>query len=543
MAYLSDLLKQKKAEGTRGSAEEPQSPGKEEQAPRPSPVSVAKPVPAEFLSIAEKLGDKSDSGEKTLVESYGDVRIYRVVNDQLYYYEVPTPHYRGEERALITALIDIAAGIIVIPRREELTPQELRERYREKILEIIAATPELKVPVHARDFYADVVVREMLGFGIIDPLVHDDWLEEIMIVGPNKPVFVFHRKYDMMKTNIVFYDDRDVRILIDRIARNIGRRIDVQVPLLDARLPDGSRVNATVPPASVDGSTLTLRKFRKDPMTAIDLINAGTLNFEVAGFLWLAADGLGAKPANILISGGTASGKTTTLNVLASFVPISERVITIEDTAELSLPLYHWIRFETRPPGIEGTGELTMDTLVKNTLRMRPDRIIVGEIRGEEGFTMFTAMNTGHDGSFGTVHANSAEETLTRLISPPINVPQVMLQALNFIIVQHRIHDRRKGVVRRITEIAEVVGTGGGKFDVQVLYKWDAAKDSLQSTGVPANYYQILSSYTGLSQKEIVEERKRRSDVLAGLHRQGRRSIEEICSVTQNYISATQSRV
>ncbi|MFQ5406202.1 MAG: ATPase, T2SS/T4P/T4SS family, partial [Candidatus Micrarchaeia archaeon] len=239
----------------------------------------------------------------------------------------------------------------------------------------------------------------MLGFGLIDALVQDDFLEDIMVVGPDKPVFVFHRKYDMMRTNIVFYDEQDIRILIDRIARNIGRRIDVQSPLLDARLSDGSRVNATIPPVSLNGSTVTLRKFKRDPYSVVDLVSLGTLNLEVAAFLWMASDGLGAKPANILIAGGTASGKTTTLNMLCSFVPSSERVISIEDTAELNLPLFHWVRFETRPPGIEGTGEITMDMLVKNTLRMRPDRIIVGEIRGSEGFTMFTAMNTGHDGA------------------------------------------------------------------------------------------------------------------------------------------------
>ncbi len=562
MAYLSDLLKQKKAEQQSGAKKgvpeillEPEAPAPRARAKAeaavPAPVPSPRPImpllsekPAPRQSPAEKIeAAREKGGDKILLESYGDVRIYRVPNDPLYLYEVPTPRYRGEERALINALIDIAAGVISIQRREEMTPEELRERYREKVLEIIAATPELKVPINARDFYADVVVREMLGFGIIDPLVHDDNLEEIMVIGPNKPAFVFHRKYDMMKTNVEFYDDRDIRTLIDRIARNIGRRIDAQVPLLDARLPDGTRVNATVPPASLDGATITLRKFRKDPMTVIDLVNAGTVNLEVAGFLWLAADGLGAKPANILIAGGTASGKTTTLNVLASFVPTAERVITIEDTAELSLPLYHWIRFETRPPGIEGTGELSMDTLVKNTLRMRPDRIIVGEIRGEEGFTMFTAMNTGHDGSFGTVHANSAEETLTRLVSPPINVPEVMLQALNFVIVQHRIHDRRKGVVRRITEIAEVVGTGGRNYQMQVLFKWDAAKDQLMPTGVPANYYQTLCSYTGLSMKAVLEEQKKRSDVLADLQKKGARSMEEICSVTQNYILSSQGKV
>ncbi len=513
MAYLDSLLQKTKAEKASEKAEAAAKPGAE----------------------AEALGPKK---ERTLVDSYGDVRVYKIPDDPLYFYEIPSPHYRGEEKALISALVDIAAEVIVIEGREKFSAEELKKKYKEKVLEIIEGTPELKVPIHAKEFYADVVVTEMLGFGLIDPLVRDDFLEDIMVVGPNKPVFVFHRKHDMMKTNVIFYDDKDIRTVIDRIARNVGRRIDVQSPLLDARLPDGTRVNATVPPVSLNGSTITLRKFRKDPLTVIDMITYGTLNVDSAAFLWLASDGMGAKPANILIAGGTASGKTTTLNMLCSFVPNSERVITIEDTAELNLPLYHWIRFETRPPGIEGSGEITMDSLVKNTLRMRPDRIIVGEIRGSEGFTLFTAMNTGHDGSFGTVHANSAQETITRLVSPPISVPEIMVAALTFVIVQHRIHDRRKGVIRRITEIAELVSIDASKSELQVLYKWNAAKDSLEATGVPSNYFNTLSSFTGLSVNDIKGELEERKVILKKLLESGVRDMNSVCAVTQNYMQS-----
>lgn len=353
-----------------------------------------------------KQDDKEEKEEKPeeenkgriLIEQYGNAKIYRDPKDVLYIYEVPTPRYRGDEKALVDTLMEITAGVTTIDSTA-LTQQEKRSKYFQKIIEIIDATPELKVPIHAKEFYANAVVREMVGLGLIDPLIQDDLLEEIMVIGPNKPVYVYHRKHEMMKTNIIFYDDTDIQNLIDRIARTIGRRIDISFPLLDARLKDGTRVNATLPPATVDGSTLTLRKFRKDPLTVLDLINYGTLDFETAAFLWLATDGMDARPANILVAGGTASGKTSTLNVLTSFVPSSERVISIEDTAELSLPLEHWVRMEVRPPSIEGSGEITMNDLVKNSLRMRPDRIIVGEIRGAEGYTMFAAMNTGHQGA------------------------------------------------------------------------------------------------------------------------------------------------
>lgn len=220
-----------------------------------------------------------------------------------------------------------------------------------------------------------------------------------MVIGTNRPVYVWHRRFNMCKTNVIFDSDRDILNIIERIAREVGRRIDQQSPLLDARLPDGSRVNATIPPISLDGPTITIRKFKRDPLTIIDLIKYGTMSSEVAAFLWVLVDGLGVKPANVLVAGGTGSGKTTTLNSLGMFIPPSERVISIEDTAELQLPVEHWVRLETRPPNLEGKGEVTMDDLVRNTLRMRPDRIIVGEVRGPEARTMFTAMNTGHNGA------------------------------------------------------------------------------------------------------------------------------------------------
>ncbi|MGB9576888.1 MAG: CpaF family protein [Candidatus Micrarchaeia archaeon] len=482
--------------------------------------------------------------EKVLIDTYDSVHIYRVPGEALYFYEVPTPRYRGEEKALIQALMDIASKVIESEHEVPRTLEQKRFAYKQKILDIIESTPELKVPPAAKEFYADAVVREMVGWGLIDPLLEDEWLEDVMVNGPNQPVYVFHRKYDMMKTNIVFYDDKDIRDLIDRIARTIGRHIDIQTPLLDARLPDGTRVNATVPPASLNGSTLSIRKFRTDPITIIDLVNYGTLNYEVAAFLWLAADGFGAKPANMIISGGTASGKTTLLNVISSLVPNSERVITIEDTAELNLPLEQWVRFETRPPGVEGGGELTMDMLLKNSLRMRPDRIIVGEIRGEEGHTLFSAMNTGHDGCLGTLHANSARETLIRLSNPPINVPLIMLSSLNFIIMEQRINDRRKGLIRRITEIAEVISVEENKMpELQVIYQWDPAKDVLQSTGMNPLYFQVLQRYTAYTKDVIEEELKNRANILRELNSRGVRSLSDVCAVTHNYILRTQGKL
>ncbi len=201
------------------------------------------------------------------------------------------------------------------------------------------------------------------------------------------------------------------------------------------RLEDGSRLNATIPPASPYGPTLTIRKFLKNPLTIISLIKNRTINPRVAAFLWMCVDGLDYKPANLIVSGGTGSGKTTFLNALAVFIREGTRLVTIEDTTELQLMHEHIVRLETIPPGRDGTMEISMDTLLKNSLRMRPDRIIVGEVRGSEAVTMFTAMNTGHDGCMGTLHANTAKETATRLMSPPMNVAPIMLTALDLLVV------------------------------------------------------------------------------------------------------------
>ncbi len=479
--------------------------------------------------------------EKKLIDEYGVCKIYQIPGQKQMLYAVPVPRTQGPERMVLDTIKEAATRLITVPPEKFKDPQERREFYKKRLLEIIESSPELGIPATRKEFYAETVMREMIGYGPLDLLLQDDNLEEIMVIGPNKPVYVFHRKYDMCKTNVVFSRDDDIRAIIDRIARDIGRRIDASVPLLDARLPDGSRVNATIPPISLNGSTITIRKFREDPFTIVDMIRNGTLNSEVGAFLWMAYEGLSARPANVIISGGTGSGKTTMLNVMATFIPPTERVITIEDTAELKLPIEHWVRFETRPPSIEGTGEVDMNTLIKNSLRMRPDRVIVGEIRGEEAFTLFTAMNTGHDGCAGTVHANDSRETLVRLTNPPMNVPSIMMSALDLIIVMKRIHDRRKGTIRRVTEIAEVTGVLEGKPQVIYLYQWDPVTDTIRPTGVPSRYLQLLSRFTGMTHTDLMEELRKRKEFLESLVKRGIRDLDSVSKELNKYLSGEYS--
>ena len=477
-----------------------------------------------------------DSNKKIELKSYGKVKIFKIPTSPMNYYYVPTLRPTPAERKIINTIKEATTRLISIAPYKIRNPAERRVIYKQKILEILKNNPSLKIPPSRVSFYADSVVREMVGYGLIDDLIKDDLLEEIMVVGPKKPVFVFHREFEMMNTNIEFINEQEIEDLINKIAREVGRRVDVASPLLDARLSDGSRVNATIPPASISGGTLTIRKFKGDPYSIIDLIRMGTVSTEAAAFLWMCVEGLGTKPANMLISGGTGSGKTTLLNVLASFVPERERIVSIEDTAELNLPLKHWIRLEARPPGLEGGGELKMDILTKNSLRMRPDRIIVGEIRHEEAFTLFTAINTGHDGCLGTVHANSPEETLVRVTSPPMNVPKIMLSGLDLIIVEHRYYDRKKGTIRRISEIAEVSGGLEGKAKTNVVFQRDAATDKLERTLLESSYLKELEKFTGLPKKQIVAELDIRKRFLDKLVEQNIREMAKVSELARDFL-------
>ena len=356
-------------------------------------------------------------------------------------YDVIKQNYSPEEKILLNEirenLVDLA---ISSGENFQLNEEKLLNDIKAFIFNKFSTQPQNKnITNEYLDTLSGKLLRDIIGYGKIDSLIQDDELEEIMIIGVGKPLFVYHRKYGMMKTNIRFNEEQELLDLIDSMSREINRRIDQESPILDGRLKDGSRINATIPPVSADGPSLTIRKFKKDPLTVIDLINSKTISLELAAFFWLCFDGLGVKSANAIISGGTSSGKTTTLNALSAFIPPKERIITIEDTLELQIPHEHVIRMETRPANVENKGELTMNDLVKNSLRQRPDRIIVGEVRGEEAITLFTALNTGHSG-FGTLHSNSARETITRLTTKPMSVPKIMIQAIDFIIMQNRIY-------------------------------------------------------------------------------------------------------
>ena len=313
------------------------------------------------------------------------------------------------------------------------------------------------------------VTDEIFGFGPINSLVNDPTVTEIMVNGPEK-VYV-ERDGKLSLSTITFRDNAHVMHTIDKIVSPLGRRIDESSPMVDARLPDGSRVNAIIPPLAIKGPTLTIRKFATDPYTYEDMINFGTLNGDIVRFLKACVH----SRLNIIISGGTGSGKTTLLNVLSSFIPTTERIVTIEDAAELQLKQEHVVSLESRPPNIEGKGRVTIRELVINSLRMRPDRIVVGEARGGEALDMLQAMNTGHDGSLSTVHANSARDALARLETmvlmagmdlPMRAIREQVASAVDLIIQIQRFPDGTRKAIR----VCEVVGMEGDTVTMQDLF-------------------------------------------------------------------------
>ncbi len=360
-------------------------------------------------------------------------------------------------------------GPILYDKR--LSEDDLRRRVHEQLHQAVA---QERAPLSAADKAQLIqdVSDDILGYGPIDRLLKDEEVTEVMVNGPGS-VYI-ERFGKLEKTDATFIDEQHLRRIIDKIVGQVGRRIDEATPLCDARLPDGSRVNAVIHPLAIGGPFLTIRKFSTDPFQIDDLIKFGTLNAASARFLQALVVG----KLNLIVAGGTGTGKTTTLNVLSSFIPNDERIITVEDAKELQLHQDHVLSVEARPPNIEGKGQITIRDLVRNALRMRPDRIVVGECRGGEALDMLQAMNTGHDGSLTTIHANSPRDTLSRLETlvlmagfdlPVRAIREQVASALDCIVQLARLRDG----TRRVTHITEVQGMEGDVIILQDIFLFD----------------------------------------------------------------------
>jgi len=374
----------------------------------------------------------------------------------------------------------------------------------EQAIKIMIDKYFIDADAQTKDFLFSYLVSKSLGLGNIDLLMSDVNLEEIVINQAQEPVWIYHRKHGWLKTNVTLKDEEQIRHYASMIGRKIGRQINVLEPLLDAHLNEGDRVNATLSPISTRGNTITIRKFAKDPWTITKMLKSSTISYDAAAIMWMAIQ----YELSAIIAGGTASGKTSTLNCLANFFPPNQRIISIEDTRELQLPKFlHWVPLNTRLPNSEGKGAISMEDLLINSLRMRPDRILVGEVRRQkEVETLFEAIHTGHS-CYATFHANTAQETVERLTNPPINVPKLMLPAISIILIQFR---NRRTDVRRTFQLAEILPDSKAK----VLMQYDPKKDILKKSGVSSSLFNTLSLYTGFSRQEVSRVLSKKVEIL-----------------------------
>ncbi|HLM13406.1 MAG TPA: CpaF family protein [Reyranella sp.] len=378
-----------------------------------------------------------------------------------------TDEYHDLKRRIFGFLVEI----IDVSQLTKMDHDQARLEIRDVVNEVVAAKKAVISTAEQEELLEDIC-NDVLGYGPLQPLLANDDISDIMVNGSN-PIFIeIHGK--VQQTDIRFRDNTQLLNVCQRIVSQVGRRVDESSPICDARLPDGSRVNVIAPPLAIDGATLTIRKFKRDKLTLDQLTQFGAISPEGAQLLKI----IGRIRCNIVISGGTGSGKTTLLNCLTSFIEPDERIVTCEDTAELQLQQPHVVRLETRPANLEGVGLVTMRDLVRNCLRMRPDRIVVGEVRGGEAFDLLQAMNTGHDGSMGTLHANSPREAMARIESmiltggyalPSRVIREMICSSVDVIVQTQRLRDGS----RRITHVTEILGMEGDVPITQDLFVYD----------------------------------------------------------------------
>nr|MCK4929806.1 type II/IV secretion system ATPase subunit [Nanoarchaeota archaeon] len=376
-----------------------------------------------------------------------------------------------------------------------------------------------------KGFLTSYLLTKSLGLGMIEFLMNDYQLEEVVVNEATEPIWVYHRKHGWLKTNVFIRDEEQTKHYASTIGRKVGRQISVLEPLLDAHLEKGDRVNATLLPISTAGNTLTFRKFARDPWTITKFIQTKTISAQAAAIIWMAIQ----YEMSAIIAGGTASGKTSALNCFADFFPPNQRIISIEDTREIRLPKYlHWVPMNTRLPNAEGKGEITMEDLLVNSLRMRPDRILVGEVRRKrESETLFEAIHTGHS-VYATFHANNAQQTVERLINPPIDVPKIMLPAISLIIVQFR--NRRTGV-RRTFQIAEILDD----CKINILMQYEQRKDKLVKKNPSKSLFKNLKLYTGMSDSQIKQDLKEKEKVINYMVKHNIVSVDDVGRIVAEY--------
>ena len=462
-----------------------------------------------------------ETEEADIVENYqvvsdgisADVKILRIPSKFTMSYKITTPVIDQSMNAVLT---EIRTELIrEDPSKIQQLSQTTSEALKREFLEIVQKKLQEIIPGMQEKSYLELsatLLHEMFGLGIIEILDMDPNLEEIVINDSKTQVMVYHIKYGWLETNVRIETESKIESYAQQIARKVGRQITNLNPLLDAQLPNGDRVNATLYPISTHGNTLDIRKFRAEPWTIIDFLKRKTVSQELVAFIWQAMQ----YELSFLVTGGTAASKTSMLNVFLPFIPPNQRIITIEDTSELILPRYmHWVPMLTRQPNSEGKGQVTMLDLLLNSLRMRPDRLVVGEIRRkEDAQTLFEAMMTGHS-VYATMHAETAQQVVKRLISEPIDLPEIEVSTLDLIITAFR--QRRTGV-RRVLELAEIVErqvSGEMELKTNNLFEWKPRTDTIERTiNTSQKISTKLALYSGLTSEEMAADLKEKGSVL-----------------------------
>ena len=491
--------------------------------------------------MARKKVDELTEGqvlESYEIESDGvKTPVQIIMKEFVPYYKLTLPEVDVATIALLDDIKDRLISGVEMTTAEILDPKllgQLKDEFKEKAGTILSQElPGLDEDV--KNHFILNMLQELLGLDEIEYFLSDGSLEEIIVNSASEPIRVYHKKYGWLKTNIVPATEMRIQNYASTIARRVGREITTLSPLLDAHLVSKDRANAILMPISTKGNTITIRKFARDPWTCTDFINSGTASSEVLALIWLMMQ----YEMNIMISGGTGSGKTSFMNILMPFIPPNHRIISIEDTRELQLPEYlYWAPLTTREPNPEGKGEVSMLDLLINALRMRPDRIIMGEVRKKmEAEVLFEAMHTGHS-VYCTIHADTCEQTITRITNPPIDVPHTMLEAVHLNAVMFR--DRRRNI-RRIFEIGEFVvdeekrRMGTLNYKPNVIYRWDARDDKIMPNQEPMRLFTELYRHTGLTRAEVVEDINVKKHILDWMVKHKVRQIEDVGKIFNRY--------
>ncbi|MEM3528067.1 MAG: type II/IV secretion system ATPase subunit [Candidatus Bathyarchaeia archaeon] len=446
-------------------------------------------------------------------------------------YHVIEPTMTDDEKASLERIKEIILQVVDV-NLNSLDSREKAEEWLRNYVDGIIRNYKVKVGLESLDKIKYYLARDLVGFGKIDPMMHDHMLEDISCDGPRIPIYVWHRVYESLPTNVTFEDEGELDSFIVRLAYLAGKHISIASPMLDASLKDGSRIQLTYGrEVTRKGSTFTIRRFRADPLTVPDLIELGTMNPMMAAWFWMMVE----RKFNILIGGGTASGKTTTLNALCAFIPANSKIVTIEDTPELNIPHENWISSVARVGfGPGGVADITLYDLLKAAMRQRPDYVIVGEVRGEEAYILFQAMATGH-GGLSSIHCDSVTSAFSRLESEPMNIPRTLIPILDVVLIQSRTRLAER-VARRVTSIVEIVELDPVSKEIitNEVFRWDPKRDLFEYSGRSILLDRVMRDY-GVTKEYLSDELERRALLLEWAARNRIRRVGEVGELIRYY--------